>query len=419
MRWWLLFFLPVTLAADTVSISDAVVTALANNYNIRIARIEEQKAQNTRKLKYGAMLPTARVDGSIAYTNTDGGTGASSLLSSSSETTIYTAGVSGNWTLFDGFGMFYAFKQVEQLAQFSEQASRYEIESSVAEVITDYNNLLASKAMLEAVRNQLEVSRALLNKLQNRYDFGGTTKRVILRQLVVVNMDSASVSALELDVIQAKHTLNVAMGRSPNVDITVISDTSVASPEHDAAYWFDHAKKHNAGLKMAEISQNIAASEYGIAKSAFWPTIAANGSYSQNFGDSEQKRFTTGLTLSWPIFNGFRTLTSAQNAKLDTKSAQYSLEQELKLLEALIYAQWERQQNSFRQINFERQAVQLARQSLDVSREQYALGGISDVQLREAQLALTQSQVRFESALFQYKVTSIQLEQLAGTLRIE
>lgn len=59
MRWWLLFFLPVTLAADTVSISDAVVTALANNYNIRIARIEEQKAQNTRKLKYGAMLPTA------------------------------------------------------------------------------------------------------------------------------------------------------------------------------------------------------------------------------------------------------------------------------------------------------------------------------------------------------------------------
>ena len=417
MRWLLFFLLPVTLAADTVSISDAVVTALANNYNIRIARIEEQKAQNTRKLKYGAMLPTARVDGSMAYTNTDGGTG--SLLSSSGETVIYTAGVSGNWTLFDGFRMFYAFKQVEQLAQFTEQASRYEIESSVAEVITAYNNFLASKAMLEAVRNQLEVSRALLNKLQNRYNFGGTTKRVLLRQQVVVNMDSASVSALELDVIQARHALNVAMGRSPNVEITVISDTSVASPEHDAAYFFDHAKKHNAGLKMAEISQNIAASEYGIAKSAYWPTIAANGAYSRNFGDSEQKRFTAGLTLSWPIFNGFRTLTSAQNANLDTKSAQYSLEQELNQLEALIYAQWERQQNSFRQINFERQAMQLAQQSLDVSQEQYALGGISDVQLREAQLALTQSQVRFESALFQYKVTSIQLEQLTGTLKIE
>ena len=417
MRWLLFFLLPVTLAADTVSISDAVVTALANNYNIRIARIEEQKAQNTRKLKYGAMLPTARVDGSMAYTNTDGGTG--SLLSSSGETVIYTAGVSGNWTLFDGFRMFYAFKQVEQLAQFTEQASRYEIESSVAEVITAYNNFLASKAMLEAVRNQLEVSRALLNKLQNRYNFGGTTKRVLLRQQVVVNMDSASVSALELDVIQARHALNVAMGRSPNVEITVISDTSVASQEHDAAYFFDHAKKHNAGLKMAEISQNIAASEYGIAKSAYWPTIAANGAYSRNFGDSEQKRFTAGLTLSWPIFNGFRTLTSAQNANLDTKSAQYSLEQELNQLEALIYAQWERQQNSFRQINFERQAMQLAQQSLDVSQEQYALGGISDVQLREAQLALTQSQVRFESALFQYKVTSIQLEQLTGTLKIE
>jgi outer membrane protein len=224
---------------------------------------------------------------------------------------------------------------------------------------------------------------------------------------------------MELDLIQARHALNVAMGRSPNAELIVIPDTTISTPEHDAVYWFDHAKKHNAGLRMAEISQNIAESEYGIAKAAFWPVVAANGSLSQNFGDSEQKRLSAGLTLSWPIFTGFRTLTAAQNAKLDTKSAEYSLEQELKQLEALIYAQYERQQNAYNQINFERQAVQLAQQSLDVSQEQYALGGISDVQLREAQLALTQSQVRFQSALFQYKVTSMQLEQLAGTLRIK
>ena len=118
MRWYLLLFLPLTLYADTLSIADAVVTALANNYNIRIAHIEEQKAQNTRKLKYGAILPTARVDGSMAYTNIDvgSGCGTGSLLSSSGETMIYTAGVSGNWTLFDGFRMFYGFRQVEQLA---------------------------------------------------------------------------------------------------------------------------------------------------------------------------------------------------------------------------------------------------------------------------------------------------------------
>jgi outer membrane protein TolC len=364
------------------------------------------------------MLPTARIDGSMTYTNTDGGS-SGSMLSSSGETTIYTVGVSGNWTLFDGFRMFYGFKQVEQLAQFTEQASRHKIESSVSGVITAYNNLLALEAMLDAVKNQLDISRALLNKLKNRYDFGGTTKRVLLRQQVVVNADSASVLAMELDLIQARHALNVAMGRSPNAELSIIPDTTVSSPEHDAAYWFDHAKKHNAGLRMAEISVNIAESEYGIAKAAFWPVVAANGSLSQNFGDSEQKRLSAGLSLSWPIFTGFRTLTAAQNAKLDTKSAEYSLEQELKQLEALIYAQYERQQNAYNQINFERQAVQLAQKSLDVSREQYALGGISDVELREAQLALTQSQVRFQSALFQYKVTSMQLEQLAGTLQIK
>ncbi|MBD3322026.1 MAG: TolC family protein, partial [Chitinivibrionales bacterium] len=65
-----------------------------------------------------------------------------------------------------------------------------------------------------------------------------------------------------------------------------------------------------------------------------------------------------------------------------------------------------------------REAVTLASQSLEISKEQYSMGAISDIELREAQLSLTQSRVRLESALFQYKVMRVQLEQLAGELRL-
>ncbi len=421
MRWWLLVFLPLPLFADTISIADAVEIALANNYSIRLARNDEQKAQNSRKLKYGALLPTVRADGSMTYTNIDNNVGSvtSTSFSGSGESLIYTAGVAGNWTLFDGLRMFYAYKQVDQTTRFTEQASRHQIESSVAAVITAFYNLLASEAILAAAKHQLEVSRLLFYQLQTRLQLGGISKRVLLRQQVVVNTDSAAVSARRLELIQAQHTLNVTMGRSPGEYVVVHSDTSIVPPAHDVSYWFDRAKNHNAGLRMAEIRQHIAVSEYGIARSAFWPVLAANGSYSRSFGDNEQGRAVLGLTLRWPLFNGFKTLTASQNAVLDKKNAQLSFQKEYKELEALIFASWERQQNAFNQIIFERQAVQVAQQSLDVSREQFALGGISDVQLREAQLSLTQSRVRLQSALFLYKVTKTQLEQLAGTLRIK
>ncbi|MBD3346008.1 MAG: hypothetical protein GF401_13175, partial [Chitinivibrionales bacterium] len=265
---------------------------------------------------------------------------------------------------------------------------------------------------------QLTLSRTLLEKAKAKYEFGGTTKRLVLRQQVLVNADSSSVASRKLDVTSAVHTLNVALGRSPAEDITIVPDTLVTEPQHEPGWWFEQAKKHNAGIAIADIRRSIAVSQEGIAKAAFWPVLSAGGSHTQYFGDTEQSRSQIGLNLGWTIFNGFKPLTTAQNATLDRESAELSFEQKHKKLEALVYQQWERLNNAYEQTLFEREAVTLASQSLEISKEQYSMGAISDIELREAQLSLTQSRVRLESALFQYKVTQVQLEQLAGELRL-
>ncbi len=405
--------------ADTLSLKEAVMIALENNYAIKIARLDEQKANNNEKLKYGAMLPIVRADGSLSHTYSDNNsipTLPSTNIDNTS--TVYTAGVAGNWTLFDGFRMFYAFKQVEQSGDLTRQASRFSIEASVAAVITAYYNLLAAEALLQVAQDQLTLSKQLLLQQKNRYDFGGATEQILLLQQVIVNSDSSQVNARLFDLIQARHSLNVALGNPPNAAINILSDTIVEAPTQRASYWFDLAKKHNAGLQIAQIKQNIAATDLGIAKASFWPMLTANGSYSQSFGDTEQERASVGLNLTWQLFNGFRTLTTRQNAQLTVKSNELSVALELKELESLIYAQWNRRQNAFNQLEFEQEAQKLAKKSLAISKEKYTLGGISSLQLREAQVALIQSQVRFQTALFQYKISRVQLQQLAGVLKI-
>ncbi len=112
-------------------------------------------------------------------------------------------------------------------------------------------------------------------------------------------------------------------------------------------------------------------------------------------------------------------LISTVKARIDAKNAELSHEQKQKELQAYIYQQWELLSNAYRQVSFENEAVILAKKSLYVSEEQFKVGRISDVQFRESQLALINALVRHEAALFQYKVATAQLQQLAGKLVIK
>ncbi len=417
----LLTALPSLGRADTLSLSDAVRTGLENNFAIRIARNNVRKADNTRLQKAGALLPTASASASATTTNTEYETtrGGTPGLSPDGTVTTWSAGANLNWTLFDGFRMFYALEQVEQQARLAEVRGRHEIESAVVDMITAYYNLQSARSLLEAAREQLEVSRRRLQRGRARHEYGRVGSRELLRLKVLRDTDSSAVSARELDVTRALHGLNTALGRRPDEPIAVEPDTSVAPPEHDAAWWYESARKHNAGLSIARIQVNIAESQRAIANAAFWPVLAANGSLSQTWGDNEYLRKSVGLNLSVPLFNGFRTVTSARNAVLDHENAELSHEQEQRRLRALIYEQWAVLDNAYRRVFFERDAAELARESLALSEEQFRLGSVSEVEFRESQLAVTNARVRLESALFRCKVASRQLQQLGGVLKLD
>jgi outer membrane protein TolC len=409
-------------SAEKLTAARAVEIALANNFNIRIAKNDAVKADNTRKLKVGALLPSATADGSAVYSNTEYSSSSTSSFGSggaSSDGWSYSAGASMSWTLFDGFRMFHAYNQVEQAAQLSEQVSRQTIESSAVNVLVAYYNLASARSLLDFAQSQLALSRTALKRTKAMYDYGRATKRDMLAQEVLVNADSSAVAARQLDAIRARHNLNVALGRRPDESVEIIADTSAQAPENDAKFWFEKAAKHNAGLRMAEIQQNIASSQLGIARAAFWPVLAARGSYTQTWSDNDYSRTSAGLYLTWPIFSNLTRITNVQNAQLDEKNAEYSYEQKERELQAHVYQQWETLNNAYQQIGFEQKAIARAEQALAMSEEEYRLGRISDVQYRDAQLALLNARIRLESAMFQSKVAALQLEQLAGLLKVD
>jgi len=415
----LLILLPLftPVRSDTLTLAGAVELGIEHNFSIRIGKVDEQKSENNKRLKTGALLPVLRLDaaGTKTATHYFSSTPPGAQLSVNE----LRAGAVLNWTLFDGFRMFHAAHQIDLQADLAQTATRHQIEAAVASIVTAYYDLIAKRSLLNTAREQLSLSREHLKFVVSQYAYGRIGRRELLSQEVVFNSDSSALLAQMLAEKTALHTLNLAIGRAPDFLFECSADTLPDSLINTPEWWYEEALKHNSSLQMAHLQKLLTVTRHALATSAFRPVVAANGSaygYSQNSNDFFRSQ--VGISISLPLLNGFSTTTAVRNSVLDTLSADLSVEEAKLALQAHIYEQFDRLSISIIQVQFEQTAIQRAQESLALSEEQFRLGRISDVTLRESQLALLQAQVRYQTALFQNRIVAVQLEQLAGKLTI-
>ena len=114
----IMLLLPVTAAAqDLMTLDEAIVQALDHNYSLKISRNDQQVAENN--VTIAPFLPT--VTGSGRQSQTDNNVSSSSSGDSKSRTNYYTTGVTMNWRLFDGLGMFTTYSRQKELFAMSSQ----------------------------------------------------------------------------------------------------------------------------------------------------------------------------------------------------------------------------------------------------------------------------------------------------------
>jgi len=111
-------FLFFSIKAQTITLEEAISTALMNNYNIQLARIDSTSAALDRSYVYAAFIPQINAELGKTWNNNSqkvklqNGTDrdASGLRSNNSN-----ASVNLDWLLFDGLRMFATKDKVEEI----------------------------------------------------------------------------------------------------------------------------------------------------------------------------------------------------------------------------------------------------------------------------------------------------------------
>lgn len=422
-----LFFVITVSAQESLPVSKAVSLALENNYGIKIANKSVEVAENNTSILNSGYLPTLTGNAGANY-NLDNN---ESEFSSGDVTTLngaessnYNASLNLNYTLFDGQGRRYDYKQLKEEYQLSELEARETIESTMIELLSVYYTVAKLTENANALQETLEISKNRLTRADYQFEYGQSSKLEVLNAEVDINNDSINIINERQELKNSKRDLNFVLGNVLQSNFKV--DTLVTFAFGlDKVDMLEKMKRNNVSL--LQLDKNILIGEYDIKsnKSSYLPTLDLIGSYGWNKNNNNGASFvsvstntglTGGLSLSWDIFDGGSTITNVKNAKLNLESQQLQKEQILIDVERNFNNAWDDYQNKLIIYQVQERNIVTAKNNFERTNENFKLGQVTSIEFRQAQLNLLNTEVSRNQAKYDAKLSELEVLQLSGEL---
>ena len=413
-------------AQELISLKRAIEIGLQNNYSIQIANNSQEISSKNKEAAISTLLPkidaTASLNKSTVDTRQVFVTGVIQERADA-KSSQQNAGLQLSWVLFDGLKMFASYERVKELEQMGEVNARAMIQGVLADIVINYYAIVASQAQLKVSEDALAVSKKRVEIAENKNQVGAGSTLELLNAKVDYNSDLSSLIRQQESLKNLKIRLNELLILPVGNDL-VLTDSISTDQKINAEELYQKVLAQNPNLLLAKSQQRIAELNVREVSADRYPTLRLNSGYNysnQNaqagfFTENRSQGLNYGISASVNIFNGLLQSKKEKIAKLQAQSASYSYEQAKLAVDANWSALLNSYQNNLQLLNIEKENQVVAKRNIDISVEKYKLGGISSLQLREAQRAYIESNARFTNALYQYKLAEISLLELSSSI---
>lgn len=413
---------------EVLTITDAVKTAVENNYQIITAGNNLKIDSLSVSPGFAGMLPTleASIDDTnsvqnLSQTRSDG----SQVEQDNAKNNNLSYGVALDWTLFDGLSMFANYEQLKQNQNLGEQELKQVILTKVGEVMITYYDLVQQQQQLSALDSTILISKQRVELAQNRFTIGKASKLEVLNAQVDLNTDQTLMQRQKELYANTKIELNRQLARDLKTDFIAVPeifvDDSLLLPNLET-----EVVTNNPELNVERISKRISELELKQVRAARYPTIYATTGY--NFGSSESslgfttssnsRGFNYGFGATLNLFDGFKQNRNEKISKLELQNAEVAIEEQQQELLSFLNTTYQTYLTNISLIELEGNNEAIAKENLDITVEKYRIGIIPTLEFRTAQLNYINAKVRFSNAKFQAKLSEIILKQLSGNLDV-
>jgi outer membrane protein TolC len=335
-------------------------------------------------------------------------------------------GVGLDWTIFDGFAMFANYDRLKALEQQGQTNVKTQILTTIGDVVAAYYNMVKQQQLVIAADSAIDISKLRVRIANNKLEIGRGSKLDVLAATVDYNTDTSAYLQQRNLLATYMVNLNQLMARDVNIKFSV-DNTLTVDGNLSYAELNSQAAQLNPTLQSAFLNKKIAELNLKAVKAGRYPQVSVNTGYDFNRSTSptgfntsfRANGLTYGVTASINIFNGFLQRQNERNAKIETSSAEITIEKIRQDLNAQLATAFQNYSTYIDLAKLERRNVDIARQNLDITLEKYRLGSIAPLELREAQRNAIDANSRYLEIQYQAKLAEITLKELSGTLNIQ
>ena len=414
-------------AQEMLSKQEAIEQMLKNNFGIRLAENQVEIADNNQGILNSGYLPSITGNAGANYSKEDQDVtfrdGENNAIVGA-ETTRYNASVNLNYTLFDGLGRFWNYKSLKEEYNLTSLEARETIETTLLQLFTVYFEVARLTENEQVLLQTYENTQQRLKRAEYNFEYGQMNKLEVLNAEVDIVNDSINLMNTRQMLENAKRDLNVVI--NDNLERQFEVDTNITFvPQIQVEAYVNTAEENNVSLLQAQKNITISDYDYKASKAIFLPSIGLTGSYGWNEGNFPTTSFATsstttgvsgGVSLTWDLFDGGRGITTMKNARIQYDNQQLVKDQIKKEVTRDIFNARGNYQNRLKILELQMKNILTARNNFERSSEQYKLGQITSVELRQAQVNLLNAQTSKNLAKYDAKIAELQLLQLTGQL---
>lgn len=418
------------------SLNECLTIAKTNNPQIKIVESQISTAGAEITSAFGNFLPSASF--SMGYTrqlNVESGQkiniGGQTIVVGRIEPNSYNMNLSFSYNIFDGLAREAQYSSAKSNLNFVYSRYSQTLKDVEINVYRSYINVLRSKKILEARKQDVEVSRKEFERIFARYQSGVVPYSNVLTQEAEIANKEILVIQAENELKNAKALLLISMGLNPDIDIDVDEkDVDVNFDEKEIKRFREELGTFESLVKIAlekrydvdAIEQQINASRANltIARSGYFPTLSAFGGWS--WANNEFKNFSDlgrsfiGLGLRIPIFENFKSNYQIELAKsqlLQLEMQRFQLEQNIRsqIIQAI-----NNLEAAEKQLFAAQKSIESAQKNYESAKERYNVGAIGIVDLIFANNLLINSKINHINSLYNYFLARKELLYSIGSL---
>ena len=174
-----------------------------------------------------------------------------------------------------------------------------------------------------------------------------------------------------------------------------------------------------AEFKLSELQSENATLQEMLARRNFYPFLSANvqGGYKNAIQPNINEialNYVASAQLTIPIFTGFKNKAALAEAQALNDAAEFNLENTSNLLEAEVNQSVENLNNAYQKIERSQLQVSQAQKAAELARLKYKNGVITNLDLLDAEIALSESEINKLNTIFNYTINTYQLKKALG-----